>query len=81
MSRQSDYATLAMLAAASLVTLHACATSPPPTLTTSQLVVTDDRCTVVTLRHDSGVEEDVCMSATDLKRAFDLRAGRVAGCK
>lgn len=74
---------LAALVAGSLVGLHACAGAPPsnpaptvpePMPTIATLV--DDRCTVVALRHDSGVQETLCLTAGDLQRAYDQRAGR-----
>jgi hypothetical protein len=57
-----------------------CVQPPAQAPVVAALKLSDARCTVVVLEHDSGVVEALCMTASELRYAYDLRSGRDGGC-
>lgn len=56
--------------------------APPAVVTVGEprVVLSDVGCRVVTLVHAGGVEESLCLTASDVQRAYDWHAKRDAGC-
>lgn len=76
-----------LLSAATGVLLGSLACEPPSvspgpavTVVDARVVLDDEQCRVVTLVRDGGVEESLCLRASDVRRAYDWHAKREAGC-